>query len=176
MLSLPETWVRTIRRVEARTRRRCSCGSCVPDLYANPQLSSGRTKRSGRMPGLATAWIAISVGSPLKKSVAAETNTNPASFQMPREPSRATQFVLDAFRATLSDAVPVPFRIRHAKYSSRINHSTSARAVVTMFDDKGAELWVRRYDSGMVSYGWTCLEGGDCSFEDGKWVRVPDTG
>ena len=102
------------------------------------------------------------------------TTPNPFGFQMPKELVPANKFVETAFDETLPDGVPRPFDITQASYSSRINHCTTARASVIMFDNVPAELLIMRYDSGMVSYSWTRRDGGDCSFENGRWRRVTE--
>jgi hypothetical protein len=84
-------------------------------------------------------------------------------------------FISDHFRKTLPPEAPLPFTIKFygdARYKKCSGNCTIAVADVVMFDSLRAQIELMVL-FGAISYRWLALPGGDCSFEDGKWVRVP---
>lgn len=86
----------------------------------------------------------------------------------------AKEWVEHALRACLPPGIPSSYRsIDGARYiSSHPRHE--ATADLSMFDGRPAKVRVWRYANhpDAIAHHFFELPGGDCSYENGRWVRV----
>lgn len=86
----------------------------------------------------------------------------------------ASAHIEQALKACLPPGVPPSWRsIDGARYiSSQPRHEATAE--VTMFDGQPAKVrvWLHARNRDAFAHEWTEMPGGDCSFEDGRWVRI----
>lgn len=84
----------------------------------------------------------------------------------------AADFVRTALEAVLPDGVPPSWVSIDKAHYVGFGRNAAAFAEVTMFDGLSAKVEVRPWGSSH-SHRWTDMPGGDASFEDGRWIRVP---
>jgi hypothetical protein len=83
---------------------------------------------------------------------------------------KALDIVMETAKATLPDGSPLPFvSVRHARFEPP--NKSQIVAEVEMFDGLPAKMRLRLWGLGW-SLGWDEMAGGDCSLENGGWVRV----
>lgn len=85
----------------------------------------------------------------------------------------AAAYVRAALLDCLPDGVPASFsEILSARWEGRASRRVAIASLI-MFDGRPGTVEVRQVGP-CTSHRFTDLPGGDCSFEDGRWVRVDD--
>ncbi len=83
----------------------------------------------------------------------------------------AMRYVIETLQNVLPPGTPTSWlKINAACWVGTGKHRR-ARADLTMFDGKPAtvEAWESK---GLRAHRWVEMPGGDCSFEDGRWMRI----
>jgi len=86
----------------------------------------------------------------------------------------AKEHVDQALRACLPEGCPPSYRsIDAARYTSA-QPRHEATAELTMFDGRPAKVrvWLHARNRDAFAHEWTEMPGGDCSFENGRWIRI----
>lgn len=86
--------------------------------------------------------------------------------------SSAAEFITSQMQDCLPPGAPLSFTIDEARFIGS-GRKRVAVAKVTMFDGLPAELEVGSWGGGH-KHRWPSMEGGDCCFEVGRWIRVSE--
>jgi hypothetical protein len=84
----------------------------------------------------------------------------------------AREYIDNALRACLPPGVPPSYQSIDAAHYTGFGRRLEAFGTVTMFDGAPAKVRVWQYAHEAYAHEWTEMNGGDCSFEDGAWVRI----
>lgn len=83
----------------------------------------------------------------------------------------ASETVIAGMTAVLPPGMPLSFTsINRARFQGH-GRNRKAIADVTMFDGLPARLAVWQWSLSWA-HEWVALEGGDASFEEGRWIRI----
>ncbi len=89
-----------------------------------------------------------------------------------REQESATGIVRDHLASVLPPGTPPKYReIVSARFFGT-GRSRQAIADLVLFDGLPATVRVFGWRRGMAGHCFIDLPGGDCSFEDGRWIRI----